>query len=224
MNCGSYSTIIGGKSFATLTLVLECQSEKSIGKVGLESTTKGTKVHEGTQSVCGKDSFPAGDVYNRSPAIGARLHDPCCVLIGKRANMRSALSSFILIVAAGMVLSCGAPARQLQSITLKPPSADAKDFPSGKVPFVATGHYNTSPQTVTPIAATWGTCSKQLLPVNEVSVSSNGLAQCAPEASGTFTIWASDPAPLPPGTYNCPASTVCGGGCIIQATAPLTCP
>lgn len=51
------------------------------------------------------------------------------------------------------------------------------------------------------------------------SVTSTGLAQCASGAVGTYSVWANDPMPLGPGIYNCPASTACGGGYTIQATA-----
>lgn len=139
-----------------------------------------------------------------------------------------ALSLLALVVAASLMLSCGASSQgqdPLQSITLSPATADAKDYPNGQVQFVATGNYTNPSRVVTPLSATWGACDQQeYATTSAVSVSSTGLAQCASGATGTYSVWANDPMPLGPGVYGCPASTACGGGCTIQATAPLTCP
>jgi hypothetical protein len=109
-------------------------------------------------------------------------------------------------------------------MSLSPITADAQDFPNGQVQFTATGYYMTAPLTVNAISAKWGTCDQQLMqPTTEVSVTANGLAQCASGAKGTFTIWANNPIQVP-GTYSCTAETACGGGCVIQATSQLTCP
>jgi hypothetical protein len=113
---------------------------------------------------------------------------------------------------------------QLQSITVTPLSADAKNYPNGQVQFVATGQYNISPLAVTPLTATWGTCTQQAAATTAVSVTQTGLAQCAAGASGTYTVWANDPLPSGADTSNCLAQTACGGGCTIQANAQLTCP
>ena len=138
---------------------------------------------------------------------------------------RIILALFALVVSAALVLCCGASSKhQLQSITLNPTSADAQDYPNGQVQFVATGHYNIAPFTVTPLSATWGTCY-QFAPTSAISVTSTGLAQCASGAVGTYTVWANDPLPnLATGVYSCPAAGACGGGCTIQTSAQLTCP
>lgn len=133
------------------------------------------------------------------------------------------VSWMVLIGFSAVALSCGASPHQLKSITLNPTNADAKNFSGGQVQFTATGHYDTDPITVTPIAATWGVCSN-FQSTHEVSVTSSGLARCAIGASGTYTIWANNPAVLPPGAYTCVAQTACGGGCVIQGEAQLTCP
>jgi hypothetical protein len=141
------------------------------------------------------------------------------------STVRLIVVLFVLFVVAGLVLSCGASSQhQLQSITLSPQSADAKDYPNGQVQFIATGHYMTAPDAVTPITANWGACSPPIEPTSAVTVTSTGLAQCAKGAVGTYTVWANDPYPLPSGIYNCPAITACGGGCTVRATAQLTCP
>jgi len=103
----------------------------------------------------------------------------------------------------------------LQSITVCPASADAKNFPDGQVQFVATGYYSAPPSPVTPLAAFWGAC-EQSAPTTAVSIK-NGLAQCSVGASGQFSVFAADPT-------NCNAITACGGGCQVSGTAQLTCP
>jgi len=140
------------------------------------------------------------------------------------STLRLIVFLFVLFVVAGLVLSCGASSQhQLQSITLSPESADPKDYPNGQVQFIATGHYMTAPATVTPMTANWGTCSPPVEPTSAVTVTSTGLAQCANGAVGTYTVWANDPLSSS-GVYSCPASTACGGGCTVEATAQLTCP
>jgi hypothetical protein len=115
-----------------------------------------------------------------------------------------------------MTLACGS--HVLQSITISPTSADAKDYPNGRVQFVATGHFNTNPLEVTPLSPNWSALDQSLSPTSAVSVTSTGLAQCADGALGTYLIEASDPMP---GSHTgmCPEL-----GCVIFATAQLTCP
>ncbi len=141
-------------------------------------------------------------------------------------KLRLSLSFFALAVAASLALSCGANSdpsseRQLLSVSLSPPTADAQDYPDGQVQFIATGNYNTAPYTVTPLPAGWGTCYQDAS-TNAISVTRTGLAQCASGAVGTYTVWANDPR-FPLGA-NCLAMTVCGGGCFVAGTAQLTCP
>ena len=142
-------------------------------------------------------------------------------------DARLILSLLVLVAASVFALSCGrssSSSHRLQSITLTPATADAQDFPNGMVQFTATGQYDTPPMAVTPLSATWGVCASQFQPTNEVSVTNTGVAHCASGAVGTYTVWANDPADLPPGFYTCTAETACGGGCVIQASAQLTCP
>lgn len=47
---------------------------------------------------------------------------------------------FIVLIAC-VTASCG-NGRQIEFVTVSPAVADAKNYPGGKVPFVATGHYN----------------------------------------------------------------------------------
>jgi len=114
---------------------------------------------------------------------------------------------------------------------VSPVSADAGTYPNGKVPFIATGTYSTSPITVTPLQANWGAASEQvvndvevLASTTAISIDTSGVAQCAAGASGTFAVGAWVPAPPGPvcnvigGPFN---ETTCP---VFQATAQLTCP
>jgi hypothetical protein len=136
-------------------------------------------------------------------------------------------SFFLLVLAIGIALACGGgPATTnttgiLKSISISPPTADARDYPNGQVQFIATGYYTTPPFQVTPLTATWGACCQEN-PSSGVSVSTNGLAQCASGSVGTFTVWAFAPS----NAEVCPAFLgPCGtGGCQVTGTAQLTCP
>jgi hypothetical protein len=138
---------------------------------------------------------------------------------------------FVLLVAAAITLACGSPMTppancaatgtnttgDLEAISLCPAQADAGSYPGGVVPFVAIGHFTTSPSDAAPIKpAVWGACS-QNAPTTEVLISSSGSASCVQGASGTYTIFASDPT-------NCNVIGRCGAGCQITGTAKLTCP
>ncbi len=141
-------------------------------------------------------------------------------------NQQVVFALCALAAAGTFALACGSsvPVRhQLQSITLAPVSANAQDYANGQVAFVATGHYSTAPLTVSPLSANWGACY-QFAATSAVSVTSSGLAQCASGATGSYTVWANQPADLPPGVYSCTAETACGGGCTVQGSAQLTCP
>ncbi len=109
---------------------------------------------------------------------------------------------------------------QLQSITVSPATATALTI-GGDVQFIATGHYTTSPYTVTPQPATWGVCYQNST-TTDVTVTTAGLAQCANVVGGgpkstTYSVLAFDPT-------QCTVITACGGGCTIVGTAQLTCP
>jgi len=113
-----------------------------------------------------------------------------------------------LVLVVWLALACGANpsganpsgTHIIQSLSLSPSFADAQNYPAGDVPFVATGHYDSAPVTVNPIQASWAAQSVTIWngtpvygPTNgAVSVDANGLAQCAPGASGTYAIiaWA----------------------------------
>ena len=142
----------------------------------------------------------------------------------------------VFLTAAWLLFACGAtPAgpHLIQSLTLSPSSADAQNYPAGQVAFVATGHYDTSPKTVRPLPASWGAESVLMWQGSptygsangDVLVDSNGVAQCAPTASGTYAVvaWAVQDPNLH-GT--CASGNSMGEpGCnVVQGMAQLTCP
>jgi hypothetical protein len=130
---------------------------------------------------------------------------------------------FLLVLAAVITLACGSSAgHTLQSLTISPAVANAQDYPGGMVQFTASGTYTAPPSPVTPLAATWGACDLAGNGTSGVSVSANGLAQCASGAAGTYMVWAFD---LNASGPRCNVITACGGGCgRVTGTAQLTCP
>jgi hypothetical protein len=120
------------------------------------------------------------------------------------------------------MLACGGgssslTSRQLLSVTVAPASTTA----NGPVQFVATGHYNAAPYTVTPLPeAKWGVCFNSG-PTTAITVTQAGIAQCAAGSVGTYSVWAD--APPFDGAPVCNAINACGGGCLVAGTAQLTC-
>jgi hypothetical protein len=90
---------------------------------------------------------------------------------------------------------CGG-GRQLRSVTLSPPTADAQNFSSGQVPFVATGTFSDppSPVTLTSKDVLWciggsdGSCVGNINP--GATVDQTGLVQCNPGFTGIATVLA----------------------------------
>ena len=147
----------------------------------------------------------------------------------RRSSVRSSAAHkplFFLAIAAAllMIVSCGGnsmmtmSARQLQSITVSPTSADAKNS-GGMVQFTATGNFNMDPMTaMTPVRWSIGNpFSAQPVPAG-VSVDMNGLAQCS-GFTGMVTIEAT--APMDP---NMPLSKMTMMTMNVSGMAQLTCP
>lgn len=145
--------------------------------------------------------------------------------------------SFLLVLAGAIALACGSPVSHiapscspvptttnsigLQSVTVCPAAADAKDYPDGEIQFVAIGTFNTAPSPALPTPVYWGAC-QQNQPTTGVTVSNTGVAQCASGASGNYTVWAyglNDQKVCP--EFVGPCGT---GGCQVTGTAQLTCP
>jgi hypothetical protein len=125
-------------------------------------------------------------------------------------------------------LSCGSN-RQLQSITLRPPTADAKNFPNGQVQFTATGIFSGSsaPVALTSKDVTWcyggttaqasslqGICAGNI--VQFAGVDQNGIAECSPTFQGSAYILAGTPASS--------ANPVGATPLKVYGAAKLTCP
>jgi hypothetical protein len=135
------------------------------------------------------------------------------------------LASLFLVTSAFFTLACGSNSSQhvLESVTVSPASADAQNYPNGQVPFTATGAYNTSPTNVTLQNATWGV-ALATASTNQVSITSSGMAQCAPGAVGIFSVGAWDvmhnngATCTVVGPYGEPACNA------VLGTAQLTCP
>jgi hypothetical protein len=136
------------------------------------------------------------------------------------------LSIFFAVLAIAITLGCGSspPPRILQSVSLSPQTADAQGTP---VQFTATGYFNDQPLSAKLAAANWGACYQNQR-TTAVSVNTDGLAQCAVGAVGTYTVWAwAESAADSCGGNNgeVPANPCGGAGkCQPTGTAHLTCP
>ena len=104
-----------------------------------------------------------------------------------------------VVLAAALVASGCGDGRQLQSVTLVPAAADAKDYPNGQIPITATGNYSKQPSPVllTSNDIVWcigtsdGTCNGNI--ASPVTVDVNGVAQCSVGLTGTATVLAGKP-------------------------------
>lgn len=131
------------------------------------------------------------------------------------------LATLFLAALALQALGCGSSMsnsnRVLQSMTIIPVTADARNFANGQVQFTANGTFSKapSPQQVTfqpPYSGGWSLMSTGAA----ATISPAGLAQCAPGAVGTATIVATATANAAMGTG--------ATGVAVRATATLTCP
>ena len=137
---------------------------------------------------------------------------------------RVCASTTLILLAAG-IAACGGSVmnngRMLQSLTVTPASADAQNFPGGKVQFSATGTFNMAPVTVDSQAVLWSIGNPFASPsptMPQASVSTTGLAQCNGFV-GTTLVEATAPTepeiPLQGMTPSTPA---------VSASATLVCP
>jgi hypothetical protein len=139
-----------------------------------------------------------------------------------------------LVLSAVLVLtvSCGgtsmsAQGRQLQSITVTPATADAKNSPNGMVQFSAMGNFNMAPMTAaTPVTWSLGMpmASNPMMPMAStsapmtVTISTAGVAQCN-GFMGTVSVMAT--APMDP---SMPVSQMSNMTMNVTGMAQLTCP
>jgi hypothetical protein len=90
---------------------------------------------------------------------------------------------------------CGSN-RELQSVSLSPTSADARNFPNGQVRFVASGTFTNPPSPANLmskdvfwcVGSSTGACVGNANP--GANLDQNGVAQCNPGFVGTATILA----------------------------------
>jgi|ERR1700722_15155154 len=131
---------------------------------------------------------------------------------------------FLTTFAIALTLACGSSAqsRLLQSVSISPPTADAQGSP---VQFTAMGAFNEQPSPVNLVTVNWGACY-QNQPTTAVSVSTEGLAQCAAGSAGTYTVWGWAERNGSCGGSGTVPANLCGGagGCQVTGTAQLTCP
>lgn len=143
------------------------------------------------------------------------------------------LVNAILIVCAifGLV-SCGGTSRQLQSISISPQSSTAQNGQSPQ--FTATGQFNTTPMTVTPLPVSWNLRGPGIdIPGPGYQLSDQPVTfQCI--SPGTYVIVALAPVdpkapmngPMPLQVYDdltLQRTTTNKGGFVV-ATAQLNCP
>ena len=115
--------------------------------------------------------------------------------------------TMLLLISAG----CGSSSsRQLQSMNISPTTA------SGQAQFVATGHYTQAPLSMSPLPAFWAI----YLPGGETgaTITQDGVAQCEPGASKTFSVLAYAPAD-PTAPIKIPLT-----GKLVLGMAVLNCP
>jgi len=132
-------------------------------------------------------------------------------------KLRLFCSSLFLASIAITLLSCG-NSNKLQSISISPASADAKDYPNGQVQFTAVGTYANGSQ-VKPLTVLWSPGAPWLALPAAVQLDSNGVASCGNVPAGTYPVWAG--APIDPHT---PVSGMNQSTPLVNGTAHLTCP
>ena len=129
------------------------------------------------------------------------------------------LPALVLVaVLVSVETGCGSSAttnRILNSIAVTPPAADAQNFPSGQVQFVATGSFSKPPSPavvpfIAPYSGSWLSSNPNIATVNQ-----SGVAQCVPGTSGAVTVTAIASSNSAPGGAMSTA---------VSGTATLTCP
>ena len=131
--------------------------------------------------------------------------------------MRQLPLIFILTVFVIVLLSCGNSSDKLQSISVTPATADAKDYANGQVQFAASGMYSNGRE-VKPLAVLWTGGSPWVMQPWAIQIDGNGLASCV-SAVGTFEVWA-----VAPINANIPLSAMNQSTPQVSGTAQLTCP
>jgi hypothetical protein len=142
--------------------------------------------------------------------------------------MRRVLAVILFFVVSAVLLftlSCGGTSmsmqgRQLQSITVTPMSADAKNSSNGMVQFSAMGNFNMAPMNaMTPVTWTIGPFMSSMPVPAGVSINAmTGVAQCS-GFTGTVIVMAT--APIEP---EIPLNQMSTMTMNVSGSAQLTCP
>jgi hypothetical protein len=135
------------------------------------------------------------------------------------SNLRFLYSLIPLCLLGSAGLSCGSSGG-LNSITVTPASADAKNSSNGQVQFTAVGTYAGSGQSV-PVKALWWNSEPWFIgptPANGINIDENGVATCT-DLPGTFTVWATAPR-----NQSIPPSQMKQSTPQLTETAQMTCP
>jgi hypothetical protein len=172
-----------------------------------------------------------GDFLKKSPRFAWAAGIACCENAvdadsapgretGKfKMRWQRLAGSLIFTLGMFIAVSCGGSGRVLESISISPNPAVAKN---GTVQLVATGTFSAAPVTVTPLKVDWSQSVCDLCDVagpkvvGPISVSAAGVATCVKGWTGTAEVQAVAPKDpnLPPDTQNVPT---------VRGTANLTC-
>jgi hypothetical protein len=95
----------------------------------------------------------------------------------------------LALMCIGTLVGCGSTSRQITSLTLAPPVANAQSYPDGQVKYSATANYNHPPSTAPIQPALWAIQPPQNVQ-GTATISQNGVAKCGAGAAGNFTVLA----------------------------------
>lgn len=122
------------------------------------------------------------------------------------------------VILAVALISCGTSSNKLESISVSPLMADAKDYTNGYVQFTASGIY-TNGKEMDQLEVLWSGGPPWVTEPWSIQIDRNGVASCVSAPVGTYKVWAV--APINPGT---PISGMNQSTPQVSATAQLTCP
>jgi hypothetical protein len=119
-------------------------------------------------------------------------------------QLRSLLIALVLLAALAAA-GCGTDffiasgnGRLVVFVSVDPSTADASRFSNGQVQFAANGTFNSTPPKVSPLGNVMWTLDhpafSNMPDFGHATISSSGLAQCAPDFSGSVTVFATTPA------------------------------
>jgi hypothetical protein len=115
--------------------------------------------------------------------------------------------------------SCNKP-RRLESMIIRPVSADAQDFPHGAVQYIATGLFNKPPVVVTPLKVKWTNGFWwNAPPSSNITIDQNGIARCNPGFAGATSVMA-----FAPSNPDLPLAKIGPGTSLVSGAAQLICP